>query len=331
MMMEHHLNFDQKTFQVFLLIINNLINHHLNQLYQQIQSKFNLTNIKYIINTHIFCRPTSSWNAIVSAPRPRSTSPHSIPPSQDQRSDRSRSFNNKLSSNNERKSSNKKPTLHTTTKSPNRASKTTSQDDQQRSQSLTNSDVPINENNNQINDTKDDGFIQTKQQHRRLKRKHKIKEESTSFTDQSTIIESAPYALDDENAFPTLGQQQISLSTSNKKSENDSIPPALIQKSNQTYQICLTDMFNALSTSTQVKQQNSHHKISAITTINSGNTREQPKSRRPTKLKGIINKEHEDNQNQRQQSSSKITVEKQLDEKDIQNKTDTNTANALEE
>jgi hypothetical protein len=139
------------------------------------------------------------------------------------------------------------------------------------------------------------------------------------------MIESAPYALDDENAFPTLGQQQVTVSTNTKKSEN---PSGLIQKPNQTYQICLTDMFSALNTSTQVKQQNSHHKTSAITTINNDNTREQPKSHRPTKLKRINNKELEENQKQRQQSLSK---EKQSDEKDIQNKTDTNTANVIQE
>ncbi len=249
-----------------------------------------------------YFRPTSSWNVIVSAPRPRSTSPHSIPPSQDPRSDRSRSFNNKLSSNNERKSSNKKPNLQTTTiKSSNRASKRNSQEDQQPSPSLTNTDLPIIENNLQINDNKDDGFIQTKQQHKRLKRKNKIKEETI-------IIESTPYALDDENAFPTLGQQ------TNKNSENDS-NPEVIQKSNtKTYQTCLTDMFDALSTSTQVKQENFHHQI----TKNSSDT----KSHKPTKFKRIIDKELEP----RQQSLSKVTVEQQSDEKE----TDTNTANVVD-
>jgi hypothetical protein len=245
-------------------------------------------------------KPTSSWNVIVSAPRPRSTSPHSIPPSQDPRSDRSRSFNNKLSSNNERKSSNKKPNLQPTTiKSSNRASKRNSQEDQQPSPSLTNTDLPIIENNLQINDNKDDGFIQTKHQHRRLKRKNKIKEETI-------IIESTPYALDDENAFPTLGQQI------NKNDSN----PEVIQKSNtKTYQTCLTDMFDALSTSTQVKQENFHHQI----TTNLSDT----KPHKPTKFKRIIDKELEP----RQQSLSKVTVEQQSDEK----KTDTNTANVVDE
>jgi len=238
-------------------------------------------------------RPTSSWNAIVSAPRPRSTSPHSIAPLQDSRSDRSRSFNNKLSSNNERKSSTKKSILQTN-KSPNRSSKIISQEDQQHSPSLPNSDSLILENNIQINANKDDGFIQTKQQHRRLKRKNKLKEEPIPFPEPSVTIESAPYALDDENAFPTLGQQ-ISISTTNKKSENDS------------NSIRLTDMFNTLSTSTET---------SAITTDS--------KSRKPTKLKRIINKDSEENQ--KQQTLSKVTVEK-----DIQNQTDTNTVNVVEE
>ncbi len=97
--------------------------------------------------------------------------------------------------------------------------------------------------------------------------------------------------------------------------------PGLINKSkikaNHGYQIRLTDMFNALSTSTQTKQQNSHNK-SSKPIINSANPldskpvpkrgkeREQPKPRKPTKLKRIINKELEENQKQRQQLLSKI-------------------------
>ncbi|CAF1411799.1 unnamed protein product [Adineta steineri] len=266
-------------------------------------------------------KSASSWNEIVSASRRRSTSPQSIAPSQDQRSDRSRSFNNKLSTNNERKLSNKIPNLQSTiSKSPNRASKINSQDEQQqqqRSSSLTNSDPPIIEHNNntKLNDIKDDGFIQTKHQHRRLKRKNKIKEESTSFTEQSNEIESAPYALDDENAFPTLGQQMINPNNSE-----------LLSKS-KIHQTCVSDMFNALSTSTQIKQQNSHSKTTNDNNVDSkviskrSKGQEQPKARKSTKVKRILNKNTEENQKQ-----SNLTVEK-----DIQNETDINTANITEE
>ncbi|CAF3877145.1 unnamed protein product [Adineta steineri] len=270
-------------------------------------------------------KSASSWNEIVSASRRRSTSPQSIAPSQDQRSDRSRSFNNKLSINNERKLSNKIPNLQPTiSKSPNRASKINSQDEQQqqqqRSSSLTNSDPPIIEHNNntKLNDIKDDGFIQTKHQHRRLKRKNKIKEESTSFTEQSNEIESAPYALDDENAFPTLGQQIINPNNSE-----------LLSKS-KIHQTCVSDMFNALSTSTQIKQQNSHSKPTTTTNDNHVDSKvipkrskghEQPKARKSTKVKRILNKNTEENQKQ-----SNLTVEK-----DIQNETDINTTNITEE
>jgi hypothetical protein len=166
----------------------------------------------------------------------------------------------------------KKPTTLQTTKSPNRASKITSQDDAQHSPTISNNKPLTIENNN--NENQDDGFIQTKQQHRRLKRRNKFREEPVPFPEQS---ESAPYALDDENAFPTLGQQ-----TSVKKSENDS---------NR-----LTDMFNNLTVSTET---------SAITTDS--------KFHKPNKGK---RKELEENQKQ---------------ENDIQNQTDTNTSNIIDE
>jgi selenocysteine insertion sequence-binding protein 2 len=103
-------------------------------------------------------------------------------------------------------------------------------------------------------------------------------------------------------------------------------------KANNTYQIRLTDMFNALSTSTQTKQQNSHNKSSTvpITSANPldsnpapkrGKEREQPKPRKPTKLKRIINKELEENQKQRQQSLVKTTTVKPTDETDMNNTT----------
>jgi hypothetical protein len=81
-------------------------------------------------------------------------------------------------------------------------------------------------------------------------------------------------------------------------------------------------MFNSLSTSTQVKQENSHQKLNSL-----DSKFEQSKSHKLTKLKRISNKEFEDNQ----KLFSKVTVEKQSNEKDIQNETDTNTANVIEE
>ncbi|CAF3382439.1 unnamed protein product [Rotaria sp. Silwood1] len=288
-------------------------------------------------------KPISSWNTIVSASRPRSTSPHSVPQSQDQRSDRSRSFNNKLSSNNERKSSLKKPILDTaTTKSLSRASKNNSPEgqQQQRSQSLIINNALIVENNIQKNDIKDDGFIQTKQQHRRLKRKNKNKEESsTSFIEQSLTTETAPYILDDENAFPTLGQQTSYSTTTNQKFENDPTQELIHNSNSKTHQICLTDMFNTLSTSTQ---ENFNHKTSTITINNTANSfdsksiskhvteREQPKSRKSAKIKRSINKEFEDNQKQRPQSFSKLAIGEQSDEKTVENETDTNIENVID-
>ncbi|CAF4597738.1 unnamed protein product [Rotaria sp. Silwood2] len=301
------------------------------------QSDKNSSSIITPTNT----KPTSSWNTIVSSSRPRSTSPHSVFQSRDQRSDRSRSFNHKLSTNNERKSSIKKAILGTTitTKSPNRASKNSSpeQQQQQRSQSLINNNSSIIENNIEKNDIKNDGFIQTKQQHRRLKRKNKNKEESsTSFIEQSLTNETAPYILDDENAFPTLGQRTSHSITTNQKSENDPTQELIHKSNSKTHQICLVDMFNTLTTSTQ---ENSNHQTSTITINNTANSfdsksnskhikqREQPKSRKSTKLKGSINKEFEDNQ---KQSFSKVAIEKSSDEKTIQHETDTNTKNVIE-
>ncbi|CAF4435468.1 unnamed protein product [Rotaria sp. Silwood2] len=298
-------------------------------------------------------KPTTSWNTIVSAPRPHSTSPHSVTNSsklsETQQTDRSHSSNKKVVLNNERKSSNnKKSSLQSKSKILNNTSKQIPLNEQQLSQSVTNNDESLNKQDKKVDNTKDDGFIQTKQKQKRSeRRKNKVKEE------QSIIVETVPFVLDDENAFPTLGQD-VSISIP-KKSENDSSTkdkistPGLIIKSkikaNQTYQICLTDMFNALSTSTQIKQDNSLNKTnkSSIQTVNTANPldskpvpkrgkeREQPKPRKPTKLKRIINKELEENQKQRQQLLVKSTTLKQTDEKDIQNETDTNNPTVIDD
>lgn len=104
-------------------------------------------------------------------------------------------------------------------------------------------------------------------------------------------------------------------------------------KANHAYQIRLTDMFNALSISTQTKSSNSQSKAKANKSSTTSTTkvlganpldsnpapkrgkeREEPKPRKPTKLKRIINKELEENQKQRQQLITKSSSPKQLDQ-----------------
>jgi hypothetical protein len=238
-----------------------------------------------------------SWNTIVSNPRPRSISP----------------------------SSNKKPSTSIQSKS-----KPISLTEQQRSQSLTNTDESKNEKE------------QTKSQQKRSKRqKNKNKEEPTSLPPPPQQ-QSIPFTLDDENAFPILGQEIPKTKTVEKDSsiKDNTSTPGLINKSkikaNQSYQIRLTDMFNALSTATQPKEQNTNNKSnkSSTTAINianpldskpapkRGKERENPKPRKPTKLKRIITKELEENQKQRQQLLVKATTIKQNDEKEPSNEPD---------
>ena len=86
-------------------------------------------------------------------------------------------------------------------------------------------------------------------------------------------------------------------------------------------------MFNALSTSTQTKQTTSAPpkpgkatNIAGANPLDSkpvpkrGKEREQPRARKPTKLKRIINKELEENQKQRQQLLTKVSNIKQSDD-----------------
>ncbi|CAF3981219.1 unnamed protein product [Rotaria magnacalcarata] len=232
------------------------------------------------------------------------------------------------------------PSVQSKSKTSNNNSKRNSSTEQQRSKSSTKNNESTKSPNG-----KPDEFIQTKQQKRaERRRQNKSKEISTP--------ETIPFSLDDENAFPALGHEvpiQIA-----KKSENDSSTknkpsiPGLINvskiKAKQTYQICLTDMFNALNTSTQTKQDNSLNKTakSSGKTLNSANPldsnpvpkrgkeREQPKPRKPTKLKRIINKELEENQKQRQQFHVKSTAIKPTDEQDISCETDTNNVNGID-
>ena len=95
-------------------------------------------------------------------------------------------------------------------------------------------------------------------------------------------------------------------------------------------------MFNALNTAVQTKQQNTQHKpaatlISGANPLDSnpapkrGKEREQPKARKPTKLKRIINKELEENQKQRQQFFTKVATIRQSDDNDASTNADGNT------
>ena len=236
-----------------------------------------------------------SWNTIVSNPRPRSISPSS----------------------NKKTSSSIQPI---------------SLPEQQRSQSLTNTDESKNEKE------------QTKSQQKRSRRqKNKNKKEPTSLPAQQQE-QSIPFTLDDENAFPVLGKEIpvtiIKTVEKNSSTKDNVSTPGLINKSkiktNQSYQIRLTDMFNALSTATQTKEQNTTNKSnkSSTTAINianpldsrpapkRGKERENPKPRKPTKLKRIITKELEENQKQRQQLLVKATTIKQDDEKEPSNEPD---------
>ena len=93
-------------------------------------------------------------------------------------------------------------------------------------------------------------------------------------------------------------------------------------------------MFNALSISTRIKQENSHHKTinKSLTTSTvsanpldsnpapkRGKEREQPKPHKPTRLRRIINKELEENKKQRQQLFVKTSTIKQTAIKDESN------------
>lgn len=248
------------------------------------------------------CRAASSWNEIVSAQRHRSTSPPAVPASQDQRSDRSRSFNNKSATHDEHKVSSKRHYAPpgTSSKSPTRASKAATQDEHQhRSLSLTPNDLPVSEPAAPTNDSTDDGFIQTKHQHRRLKRRNKLREDPSSFTEPANDAESAPYALDDETAFPILGQLN-STSTTAPDSE------VIAKSSSKPSHLDLPKMFDSLSTSTP--------------------KREQPRARKSAKTKRSITRDTEENQKPSPQS----TVTKPSEETTTEHETDTNAANAVE-
>lgn len=217
--------------------------------------------------------------------------------------------------------------VQTTTKSSSSASKTNIHEEPQRIQTLSNT---TNSSTIEKNDNNDDGFIQTKHQHRRLKRKNKNKEEPLPFNEISVANEPASSNIDDDNLYPKLGENPVADVSISEKSKDYSNQD-LIDKSNiNTDQISLTDMFNAMNTSTEVKQENSHHKQTTIAT-NSLDTQtvaksiKERKSRKTTKFKRSINKDLDDNQKQRQTSLSKVTDEKQSVEKIPSIETDRNT------
>lgn len=94
-------------------------------------------------------------------------------------------------------------------------------------------------------------------------------------------------------------------------------------------------MFNALNTAVQAKQHNPQTKPTATSIMGAnpldsnpapkrGKEREQPKPRKPTKLKRIINKELEENQKQRQQLMTKVAAIKQIDDNETPHDTDAN-------
>lgn len=167
--------------------------------------------------------------------------------SHDQRSDRSRSFNTKVPSTNERKTlnnnndtnnstTNKKQSFSTIisankSKSPPRASKSVPHEEEnQAATSVINSAVAVTPLVDD-NEPKDDGFIQTKQQQRRLKRKNRIKEET--MVSPSTDLRSDNHStnIPNETSAESMG---------------------------------LIDRFGRLQTSTEIKQSNSDRSSSAI-------------------------------------------------------------------
>lgn len=111
------------------------------------------------------------------------------------------------------------------------------------------------------------------------------------------------------------------LRCSNLGSTPGMIPKSRI-KPHQTYEIRLVDMFDALCTPAQKKQNNSTAKsnlpvvnpLDSKPTAKRGKERENPKPRKPTKLKRIINKELEQNQKQRQETNQKTNLTNEIDE-----------------
>lgn len=163
-------------------------------------------------------RPVLSWNTIVSTPRPRSASSHSVASSSkvpekqpaEQRNDST--TREKKTLENKRKSANNRQTsAQSNSNAPNNKPKKSSSKERKRSKSLTKTSET---EKNQQNAPKSNETNQTKQSKRSERRKNKSKEEPK--IEPTTI----PFSLDDENAFPVLGQETIITTT--KKPEKDS-------------------------------------------------------------------------------------------------------------
>jgi hypothetical protein len=234
--------------------------------------------VLYTILHSYILRSIASWNAIVSAPRPHSTSPHSAPQSslqsQDQRSDRSRSINTKVSSTNERKLSNSaksnnkvvRPTMPTVStvipiatksksKSPHRASKAYCHEEPL---------LPSSNHTTVENDySKDDGFMQTKQQQRRLRRKNKMKDESLT-----TFERSAFTMPEDQHCLPNF-EEQVSLTNPDSRSDTHSKLNVDISSETTTTasQIDLPGMFQGLNTHADIQQHSSDTNTNTSTII----------------------------------------------------------------
>ncbi|CAF1135171.1 unnamed protein product, partial [Didymodactylos carnosus] len=261
-----------------------------------------------------------SWNIVVSTARPKSSSPTSKSPAITKQRSTSQHSQTSRKSRKEAPPDNKKSKSHERNKtSPNQ---TKSPLTQQRS-------VSLNSNNQQ-----DAESAQQKQRrHGRKKSKTKTtkqQEQATTETPSFTSSKIVPFALDDESAFPTLSnsptttKKVVKNTTQHPNDPNQTDvsiePPTTIEKQSQpsshrkphpkantAYAVRLTDMFNALNTTSANKSQQKSSSSVQIKTnpLDSnpvpkrGKEREEPKRRKPTKLKRIINKELEENHKQR--------------------------------
>lgn len=150
---------------------------------------------------------------------------------------------------------------------------------------------------------------------------------------------SNPLSIDDDSQYPALGTEVPvrTVTPSSPVQKTNTIPMSRV-KAHQTYEIRLSDMFNALSTSTQTKRTANENKQTHVVAnpLDSrpapkrGKERENPKPRKPTKLKRIINKELEQNRKQRQENRQKTHSDAQ-DEQSKCSYSQTNTSASCSE
>ena len=114
------------------------------------------------------------------------------------------------------------------------------------------------------------------------------------------------FDLNDEGTFPSLGQDVLPVAPAKPSVTAAGLISKTRLKAQQSFEIRLSDMFNALSTSSRPKvlnpkasQTHGANPLDSNPAPKRGKEREQPKARKPTKLKRIINKELEENQKQR--------------------------------